>query len=166
MTTTNIETARKRRTSTAVPAPGCGRMTYAQAIAEVARRTPPGVCPNTHHAPYPSAPVHCPEWCVQDHDDRLWMECCNVVVHSILLNRWPARGVNVYLTADELTEDQGGVQPARVMIQTDDDDMEDAFSDWAVSDLYALAACVARAAWLAHVTLDPSLLGLGGDDDR
>lgn len=33
--------------------------------------------------------MHCPNWCSRVHDDRLWPECCDGVVHSATLEIHP-----------------------------------------------------------------------------
>ncbi|MGC3994782.1 MAG: hypothetical protein QM779_11820 [Propionicimonas sp.] len=108
------------------------------------------VCPATHHAPNPSEPVHCPDWCTQVHDDRLWLTCCDVVVHTLPLeihafDADQRRAVVISLTAGEAVE---GIQPAGLSIE-------------ATSDLYELtpdqvdeyAATLRRAAQRARAIL-------------
>jgi hypothetical protein len=76
------------------------------------------VCPATHHAPYPSSPTHCPPWCRQNHELRLWLNCCDVVVHSAPLETSQDQILSVRLVAAERID--AGLEPPRLLIDPPD----------------------------------------------
>ena len=103
------------------------------------------VCPDTHHAPYPSSPAHCPPWCRQDHAPRLWLSCCDVVVHSAPLAVSHDQTLSVRLVAAEQLNT--GCEPPRLLIAP-----PDALS-CTIEEADDYAATIHRAAILArHLT--------------
>jgi len=73
--------------------------------------TQPIVCPDTHRPGHPSAPTHCPDWCAADHDPLLWLECCNIAVHSAPLAASADGRLRVRLAVAELPADATSSDP-------------------------------------------------------
>ncbi len=83
------------------------------------------VCPNPHHEPHPHVEAHCPPWCVQAHDDEIWPDCCDGVVHTLPLEVVPfdpdlSQSVVIRLEAFESTAQ--GVEPASLSIENNPND--------------------------------------------
>ena len=107
--------------------------------------TQPIVCPDTHQPGHPSAPSHCPAWCAGDHDPLLWLECCNIAVHSAPLATSPDGRLSVRLSAAELPADQmpGGLESPGLAVEVAAAGFLDGLSPAQVDEL---AATLARAA--------------------
>lgn len=74
---------------------------------------PTETCPANHHAPNPSGPTHCPTWCTGLHEPRLWLRCCNIVVHSKPLETSTDGALTVRL---EMPEYDTGTEPPSLTI--------------------------------------------------
>lgn len=77
------------------------------------RGAPAPTCPAAHHDPHPNAPAHCPPWCAGQHPARLWLSCCDIVIHSRPLETTTDQALQLRL---EAAEDTTGTQPAAVTL--------------------------------------------------
>lgn len=107
---------------------------------------PLSVCPDTHHEPHPSAPVHCPSWCESRHLELLWLACCELVIHTRQLATTGDQAVTVWL---EAVESPTGTDPARLGIGTGPRDL----ADLTLAQVDDYAATLHRAATRARAIL-------------
>jgi len=76
-------------------------------------------CPASHLVPDARSQLsHCPPWCAGDHDPLLWLDCCDIVVHSRTLARSTDGRTAVLLLAGE---DPVGTDRPRLQLQADPD---------------------------------------------
>lgn len=115
--------------------------------------TQPIVCPDTHQPGHPSAPTHCPAWCAAEHDPLLWLECCNIVVHSVPLAASPDGRLRVRLAVAELPADATthGLEAPGLVVEVAASGFLDGLSP---AEVEALATTLTRGAHAARALLD------------
>lgn len=118
--------------------------------------TQPIVCPDTHQPGHPSAPTHCPAWCAAEHDPLLWLECCNIAVHSAPLAASPDGRLRVRLAVAELPADAAdhGLETPGLVVEVAASGLLDGLSPAEVEEL---ATTLNRAAGAARVLLGGQL---------
>lgn len=73
-------------------------------------------CPVGHVGAARSQEAHCPSWCDGQHDALLWLDCCDVVVHSLTL---AATNDNRMVIMLQSVETQFGLQLPLLQVETE-----------------------------------------------